>query len=66
MSWFRRERESRHDHASGRVQSPAHTPPKFTGPYAHRRIEGGIGHNLPQEAPAAFADAILELGGGPR
>jgi pimeloyl-ACP methyl ester carboxylesterase len=36
---------------------------KFTGPYSHRTIEGGIGHNLPQEAPEAFADAVLELGG---
>ena len=35
---------------------------KFAGPYSHRTIEGGIGHNLPQEAPAAFADAILEVG----
>jgi pimeloyl-ACP methyl ester carboxylesterase len=34
---------------------------KFSGPYAHRTIEGGIGHNLPQEAPRAFADAILEV-----
>ena len=34
---------------------------KFTGPYAHRTIDGGIGHNLPQEAPQAFADAILEV-----
>jgi pimeloyl-ACP methyl ester carboxylesterase len=31
---------------------------KFTGPYAHRLITGGVGHNLPQEAPAAFAQAI--------
>jgi pimeloyl-ACP methyl ester carboxylesterase len=36
---------------------------KFSGTYSHRTIEGGIGHNLPQEAPAAFADAILEVGG---
>jgi pimeloyl-ACP methyl ester carboxylesterase len=35
---------------------------KFSGPYSHRTIEGGIGHNLPQEAPKAFADAICELG----
>ncbi|MBV9424354.1 MAG: alpha/beta hydrolase [Solirubrobacterales bacterium] len=35
---------------------------KFSGPYSHRTIEGGIGHNLPQEAPDAFADAIRELG----
>jgi pimeloyl-ACP methyl ester carboxylesterase len=34
---------------------------KFSGPYAHRAIDGGIGHNLPQEAPQAFADAILEV-----
>ena len=35
---------------------------KFAGPYLHRTIEGGIGHNLPEEAPKAFADAILEFG----
>jgi pimeloyl-ACP methyl ester carboxylesterase len=35
---------------------------KFSGPYRHRTIEGGIGHNLPQEAPDAFADAVLEVG----
>jgi pimeloyl-ACP methyl ester carboxylesterase len=34
---------------------------KFSGPYTHRTIEGGIGHNLPQEAPQAFADAIMEV-----
>jgi pimeloyl-ACP methyl ester carboxylesterase len=36
---------------------------KFAGPYSHRTIEGGIGHNLPQEAPDAFADAVREVGG---
>ncbi|HEY6806423.1 MAG TPA: alpha/beta hydrolase [Pyrinomonadaceae bacterium] len=34
---------------------------KFSGKYAHRTISGGIGHNLPQEAPQAFADAIVEV-----
>jgi pimeloyl-ACP methyl ester carboxylesterase len=34
---------------------------KFEGKYTHRVIEGGIGHNLPQEAPQAFADAIIEV-----
>jgi len=34
---------------------------KFAGPYAHRLVEGEIGHNLPQEAPRAFADAILDV-----
>ena len=35
---------------------------KFSGPYSHRTITGGIGHNLPQEAPGAFAAAIMEVG----
>lgn len=34
---------------------------KFTGKYTHRTIHGGIGHNLPQEAPQAFADAVVEV-----
>ena len=33
---------------------------KFSGKYAHRLVTGGIGHNLPQEAPQAFADAVIE------
>jgi pimeloyl-ACP methyl ester carboxylesterase len=33
---------------------------KFTGKYEHRLIEGGAGHNLPQEAPQAFAQAIID------
>jgi pimeloyl-ACP methyl ester carboxylesterase len=40
---------------------PAAYAKKFTGPYAHRTITGGIGHNLPQEAPKAFAQAILDV-----
>jgi pimeloyl-ACP methyl ester carboxylesterase len=40
---------------------PATYAKKFTGPYAHRTITGGIGHNLPQEAPRAFAGAILDV-----
>ena len=34
---------------------------KFSGKYAHRTITGGIGHNLPQEAPQAFAEAVVEV-----
>lgn len=34
---------------------------KFSGKYEHRTITGGIGHNLPQEAPAAFAQAVIEV-----
>jgi pimeloyl-ACP methyl ester carboxylesterase len=34
---------------------------KFSGRYAHRTITGGIGHNLPQEAPQAFAEAVVEV-----
>jgi pimeloyl-ACP methyl ester carboxylesterase len=33
---------------------------KFSGTYSHRIIKGGIGHNLPQEAPRAFAEAVVE------
>jgi pimeloyl-ACP methyl ester carboxylesterase len=36
---------------------------KFSGRYAHRTIAGGIGHNLPQEAPQAFAQAVIDVGG---
>jgi len=36
---------------------------KFSGKYAHRIIGGGVGHNLPQEAPQAFAEAVVEVDG---
>ena len=36
---------------------------KFSGKYAHRLIKGGVGHNLPQEAPQAFAHAVVEVSG---
>jgi len=37
---------------------------KFSGRYSHRTITGGIGHNLPQEAPQAFAEAVVEIAAG--
>ncbi|WP_431278681.1 alpha/beta fold hydrolase [Leifsonia poae] len=50
----------------GDANGAAHPEPgayagKFTGPYEHRTLEGGIGHNIPQEAPDAFAAAILDV-----
>ena len=50
----------------GDANGAPHPPPatyraKFTGPYEHRDLTGGIGHNLPQEAPNDFAKAILDL-----
>jgi pimeloyl-ACP methyl ester carboxylesterase len=39
---------------------PAAYAGKFTGKYVHRTITGGIGHNLPQEAPQAFAQAVVD------
>ncbi|QGZ59532.1 alpha/beta fold hydrolase [Paraburkholderia acidiphila] len=50
----------------GDANGAPHPPPaayagKFTGKYQHRDISGGIGHNLPQEAPKAFADAVLQV-----
>jgi pimeloyl-ACP methyl ester carboxylesterase len=38
---------------------------KFSGKYQHRVIEGGIGHNLPQEAPQAFAEAVIDAAESP-
>jgi len=40
---------------------PAAYAGKFSGPYSHRLIKGGIGHNLPQEAPQAFAQAVIDV-----
>ncbi|WP_165823918.1 alpha/beta fold hydrolase [Pseudochryseolinea flava] len=40
--------------------SPSMYASKYKGKYAHHTLTGGIGHNLPQEAPKAFVDAILE------
>ena len=34
---------------------------KFSGKYVHRTIPGGVGHNLPQEAPQAFVEAVIEV-----
>jgi pimeloyl-ACP methyl ester carboxylesterase len=42
---------------------PSSYAKKFSGKYAHRLIKGGIGHNLPQEAPQAFAEAIIDVAG---
>lgn len=40
---------------------PASYAKKFIGKYEHRNLTGGIGHNLPQEAPQAFAQAIIDV-----
>jgi len=42
---------------------PATYATKFSGKYTHRTISGGVGHNLPQEAPMSFVDAVLEVDG---
>ncbi len=51
--------------ANGAPHYPDDTPyrKKYTGKYAYRTIGGGVGHNLPQEAPQAFADAVVEVDG---
>ena len=36
---------------------------KFSGKYEYRLITGGVGHNLPQEAPQAFAKAVIDVDG---
>ena len=40
---------------------PAAYAEKFSGEYSYRTIDGGIGHNLPQEAPEAFAQAVIDV-----
>jgi pimeloyl-ACP methyl ester carboxylesterase len=40
---------------------PAAYAKQFAGKYAHRLIEGGVGHNLPQEAPHDFAQAVIDV-----
>ena len=40
---------------------PSSYAKKFAGKYEHRDINGGIGHNLPQEAPEAFAKAVIDV-----
>ena len=44
--------------------APSAYAKKFSGKYEHRLITGGIGHNLPQEAPQAFAQAIVDIANG--
>jgi pimeloyl-ACP methyl ester carboxylesterase len=49
----------------GDANGAPHPEPKayaqmFQGPYAHRLVGGGVGHNLPQEAPQAFAQAVID------
>jgi pimeloyl-ACP methyl ester carboxylesterase len=43
---------------------PASYASKFSGKYTHRTLTGGVGHNLPQEAPAAFSQAIIDADNG--
>jgi len=50
----------------GDANGAAHPDPtsyakKFSGKYTHRLITGGVGHNLPQEAPQAFAQAVVDV-----
>src|SRR5450432_321623 len=49
--------------ANGAPHYPDDAPyrKKYTGKYAYRIIQGGVGHNLPQEAPQAFAQAVIDV-----
>jgi hypothetical protein len=53
----------------GDVNGAPHADPsvyakEYVGRYEHRNIAGGIGHNLPQEAPEAFAQAVIGVDEG--
>jgi len=51
--------------ANGAPQpDPSAYAKRFSGKYEHRLIAGGIGHNLPQEAPNDFAQAVIDIGAG--
>ena len=50
----------------GDANGAAHANPsvyakKYVGKYEHRTLTGGIGHNLPQEAPEAFSQAVIDV-----
>jgi hypothetical protein len=66
-SHFRCSPNSRHTDASRDANGAPHFPDdspyrkKFTGKYDYRISKGGIGHNLPQEAPHDFAQAIIDV-----
>jgi pimeloyl-ACP methyl ester carboxylesterase len=50
--------------ANGAIHAPsAAYRDRFSGKYEYRLISGGVGHNLPQEAPQAFAQAVVDVGG---
>jgi pimeloyl-ACP methyl ester carboxylesterase len=50
--------------ANGALHDPAAAyRDKFSGKYEHRLVTGGVGHNLPQEAPRAFAQAVIDVNG---
>jgi pimeloyl-ACP methyl ester carboxylesterase len=48
--------------ANGAIHAPSTAyRAKFSGDYEYRLISGGVGHNLPQEAPEAFVKAIIDV-----
>jgi pimeloyl-ACP methyl ester carboxylesterase len=50
--------------ANGAIHAPSTAyRDKFSGKYEFRLISGGVGHNLPQEAPQAFAQAVIDVDG---
>jgi pimeloyl-ACP methyl ester carboxylesterase len=49
------------DANGGPHPEPAAYAKMFSGKYSHRTIKGSIGHNLPQEAPQAFAEAVVDV-----
>jgi hypothetical protein len=62
--WPEKETVTLEGDASGAPHpEPAAYAKKFAGKYEHRTIEGGVGHNLPQEAPQAFAQAVIDVDG---
>jgi len=64
MSQISRYRPLESDANGAPHPDPASYSKKFSGKYAHRLVGGGVGHNLPQEAPKDFAQAIIDAAVG--
>jgi hypothetical protein len=48
--------------SNGAIHAPSEAyRNKFSSKYEYRLISGGVGHNLPQEAPQAFAQAVMDV-----
>jgi pimeloyl-ACP methyl ester carboxylesterase len=53
--------DATYERSAAAFENPDHVAISIPGRYAHRTVTGGVGHNLPQEAPQAFAQAVIDV-----